>query len=201
MRERLLRNEKLPRQVSSSFDQLKEYLAEHQQNSVQTTEQSESSAADRGERSGLAMVYYALPFVPAPHLHPELKHIFSSEWVSELRKDTLNFTRQLCANMGKQPRYPFIYSLIEGPVVPFLRGPGGAAVSGVGNGAGGANGGANGAVGGVGGPAGMLLGNGAIVGAPLGGAAAAQLLGVHPPGSIVELGMGSADSGNKRAGG
>ena len=159
MRERLLRNEKLPRQVSSSFDQLKEYLAEHQQNSSPEHQQ---------------MVYYALPFVPAPHLHPELKHIFSVEWVSDLRRDTLMAAQKLCAESGRQPRYPFIYSLIEGPVVPLVVQRSGMDPS------------MGAAAGGVGLGSAIGVGAGGVPvrgGGPLNNAAAAQLLGVGGDGS------------------
>ncbi|CAD7938464.1 unnamed protein product [Amoebophrya sp. A25] len=97
MRKRLQNNEKFPRQKQGEFEELKDYLAEHQ------------------DESGSLVAFYALPFVPAPHQHPELKHIFTRAWLDELRSDTLRVLRQLCSQQ-KAPRAPFLYALVEGPI-------------------------------------------------------------------------------------
>eukprot|EP00392_Amoebophrya_sp_AT5.2_P011740 g11825.t1 len=101
MRRKLQNNEKLPRQQAQDrrFEELKDYLAEHQ------------------DDDGSMVAFYALPFVPTPHQHPELKHIFAKPWLDELRAETGRALAKLCAEYKtSKPRFPFLYALIEGPV-------------------------------------------------------------------------------------
>ncbi|CAD7927099.1 unnamed protein product [Amoebophrya sp. A120] len=98
MRKRLQNNEKFPRQKQGEFEELKEYLAEHQ------------------DEDGSMVAFYALPFVPTPHQHPELKHIFAQKWVDDLRAETSKVLHEFPSSAQNAPRYPFLYALIEGPV-------------------------------------------------------------------------------------
>ena len=42
--------------------------------------------------------YYALPYIPKPHEHQALKHLFTSEWVQDVHERLVEFINILYSN-------------------------------------------------------------------------------------------------------
>jgi hypothetical protein len=59
--------------------------------------------------SGQYLPYYALPYVPQPHLHPSFKHMFTDEWVSQQRATLAAILDELPSSM----QLPMLYRLFE----------------------------------------------------------------------------------------
>lgn len=46
------------------------------------------------------LAYYALPYIPNPWNHPSFKHLFSSDWVSEIRQKLKSFIQNNAEKLG-----------------------------------------------------------------------------------------------------
>jgi hypothetical protein len=59
--------------------------------------------------------YYALPYVPNPLEHPSFKHIFTKEWLAELRSKLDAFLPSVFQNEGNLLLFQMYQVFVKGP--------------------------------------------------------------------------------------
>ena len=59
--------------------------------------------------SGQYLPYYALPYVPQPHLHPSFQHMFTAEWVAQQRATLAAYLEGIPSTM----QLPLLYTMLD----------------------------------------------------------------------------------------
>lgn len=49
------------------------------------------------------LAYYALPYIPNPASHPSFKHLFTMDWVQDLKLKLRQFVQQNASKLGLAP--------------------------------------------------------------------------------------------------